>query len=176
MQRYVPLLLVLALFALFFRMMTQEDRNPNEIKSVMIGRSVPDFSLPGLLEGEATLDSSFFKTGQPMMINFFASWCAPCRAEHENLMTLAETKGITLIGIAYKDEPKASRAFLDELGSPYRRTATDRDGRLGIDFGVTGVPETFVIDGAGVIRYRHWGPIVGDSINTKLLPAWEAVQ
>ena len=176
MQRFVPLLVVLALFGLFFRMMTMEDRNPNEIKSVMIGRAVPEFTLPGLNEGESPLDSSFFKSGQPVMINFFASWCAPCRAEHENLIALAETQGITIIGIAYKDKPEASRAFLDELGSPYRRTAIDRDGRLAIDFGVTGVPETFIIDGAGIIRYRHWGPIVGDSITAKLMPAWEAAQ
>jgi len=104
------------------------------------------------------------------LVNFFASWCVPCRAEHDNLMKLAGELKIPIIGIAYKDDPKRSLAFLDELGTPFTKTAQDRDGRVGIDWGVTGVPETFLIDGDGIIRYRHWGPIVGDSMEKRLLP------
>jgi len=176
MQRFLPLIVVLALFAVFYTMMMDTERNPNEIKSVLIGKPVPEFTLPGLMEGEAVLDSAFLKTGQPMLVNFFASWCVPCRAEHENLMKVANEHGVTVIGIAYKDKPDAARGFLDELGNPYRRTALDLDGRLAIDFGVTGVPETFVIAGDGTITYRHWGPIVGDGLEAKLLPAYEAAR
>ncbi|WP_262692276.1 DsbE family thiol:disulfide interchange protein [Kordiimonas aestuarii] len=176
MQRFLPLVIVLALFAVFLRMMTLEDRNPNEIKSVMIGKPVPEFTLPGLLRREAAITDEFFKSGQPVLVNFFASWCVPCRAEHEKLMQLANEHGATIVGVAYKDEPSAALGFLDELGNPYQRTAVDRDGRLAIDFGVTGVPETFVIDGDGNITYRHWGPIVGDGLEAKVLPAFEAAQ
>ncbi|WP_417449484.1 DsbE family thiol:disulfide interchange protein [Kordiimonas sp.] len=176
MQRFLPLIIVLALFAVFLRMMTLEDRNPNEIKSVMIGKAVPEFTLPGLMPAETEIGHEALKSGQPVLVNFFASWCVPCRAEHENLMKLAGEHGATIIGVAYKDDPAKARAFLEELGNPYSRAAVDRDGRLAIDFGVTGVPETFVISGDGMISYRHWGPIVGDGLETKLLPAYEAVK
>ena len=176
MQRFLPLIIVFALFAVFLHMMTDEDRNPNEIKSVMIGKPVPAFTLPGLMAGEGDITEDFLKSGKPMLVNFFASWCVPCRAEHESLMKAANEHGITIVGIAYKDRHADALAFLDELGNPYRRTALDRDGRLAIDFGVTGVPETFVIDGNGQIAYRHWGPIVGDGLETKLLPAYEAAK
>lgn len=176
MQRFLPLIIVFALFAIFFVMMTNEDRNPNEIKSVMIGKPAPAFALPGLVEGEGEITDAFLKSGKPTLVNFFASWCVPCRAEHESLMKAANEHGITIIGIAYKDKPEAARGFLDERGNPYSRTALDQDGRLAIDFGVTGVPETFVIGGDGIITYRHWGPIVGDGLEAKLLPAYEAAQ
>lgn len=176
MQRFLPLIIVVALFAIFLQMMTDGDRNPNEIKSVMVGKPVPTFTLPAVVDGEGQLSDGFLKSGKPMLVNFFASWCVPCRAEHENLMKLANEHGITIVGIAYKDRHADALAFLDELGNPFRRTALDRDGRLAIDFGVTGVPETFVINGDGMITYRHWGPIVGDGLEAKLLPAYEAAQ
>ena len=176
MQRFLPLVIVFALFAVFFYMMTDSGRNPNEIKSVLIGKPVPEFTLPGLMRGEGAITEEFLKSGQPMLVNFFASWCVPCRAEHESLMKAANEHGITIIGVAYKDRHADALGFLDELGNPYRRTALDRDGRLAIDFGVTGVPETFVIGGDGIITYRHWGPIVGDGLETKLLPAYEAAK
>jgi cytochrome c biogenesis protein CcmG/thiol:disulfide interchange protein DsbE len=176
MQRFLPLLAMIALFGMFYMLMTDDTRNPQEIKSVMIGRTIPDFVLPALDSAEEPLYSDYFKRGEPLMINFFARWCVPCRAEHESLMKLAKKHHIRIIGIAYKDSREASLTFLDELGDPYLITAADENGRVAIDFGVTGVPETFVIDGKGVIRYRHWGPVVGDGLEAKLLPAWEAVQ
>ncbi|WP_417464055.1 DsbE family thiol:disulfide interchange protein [Kordiimonas sp.] len=176
MQRFLPLIIVLALFAVFLRMMTLEGRNPNEIKSVLIGKPVPEFSLPGLRDEESDLTNAYFKREEPVLVNFFASWCAPCRAEHENLMALAHEHGVTIVGVAYKDRHADALGFLEELGDPFTRTALDRTGRLAIDFGVTGVPETFVVDANGVIRYRHWGPVVGDGVEKAILPALEAAK
>jgi len=173
MARFAPLIFVAALFGMFLYLMTQDDRNIREIKSVLIGKPVPAFSLPGLSADAEGLTSADLKTGEPVLVNFFASWCVPCRAEHDSLMALAGDHGVKIIGVAYKNEPARALAFLDELGNPFARTASDLNGRLAIDFGVTGVPETFIIDGSGVITYRHWGPIVGDSLEAKLLPALE---
>ncbi len=175
MKRFVPLLVVSALVLLFLVMMLS-DRNPNEIDSVLIGRPAPEFSLVSLKEGAPALTTADLKTGAPVLVNFFASWCVPCRAEHENLMALAGGYRVPVIGIAYKNDPDKARGFLTELGNPFSKTGLDLDGRVGIDWGVSGVPETFLIDGDGVIRYRHWGPIVGDSLTERLLPQLKALQ
>ena len=168
-SRFIPLFVVIALVALFVSMMGG-DRNPQEIKSVLVGKPVPSFSLPSLTAEGAALTEADLKTGEPMLVNFFASWCLPCRAEHENLVLLAQEVGLPIIGIAYKDDPKKSRRFLDELGDPFTKSASDFDGRVAIDWGVTGVPESFLINGDGVVVYRHWGPIVGDGLARRLLP------
>ncbi len=170
--RFLPLLIVVVLVAVFFKMMTG-DHNPKEIKSVLIGKAVPEFSVANLVEGQAPLTQKRLKTGKPVLVNFFASWCLPCRAEHENLVKIATLHGIEIIGIAYKDEPQKSRDFLEELGNPYAVAGIDQNGRVAIDWGVSGVPETFIVDGEGIIRYRHWGPIVGDSLEKRLLPKIE---
>lgn len=175
MQRFIPLIIVTVLVSLFLGMMLS-DRNPKELDSVRIGKSAPAFSLAPLAEGRANLTEADLKTGKPVLVNFFASWCLPCRAEHESLMTLAGEHGIQIIGIAYKDEPERSRAFLAELGNPFARTGIDQDGRVAIDWGVSGVPETFLVDGDGIVRYRHWGPIVGESLTSRLLPELERLQ
>lgn len=176
MQRFLPLILVLGLFALFFVMMTDDSRNPGEIQSVLIGKPVPEFTLPGLGEGEPALKTADLKTGEPILVNFFASWCVPCRAEHDSLMALGEQHGVKIIGIAYKDTTDRALGFLDELGNPFVRTAADKDGRVAIDWGVSGVPETFVVSADGRITYRHWGPIVGDGLEKQVLPALEAAR
>jgi len=173
--RYIPLLIVVAMLLVFLSMMGG-DRNPKEIKSVLIGKPVPVFALPGLKAGEEGLSEADLKTSKPVLVNFFASWCVPCRAEHDNLMRLAFEKNIPIIGIAYKNAPEKARAFLDELGNPFARTALDRNGRAGIEWGISGVPETFLIDGEGIIRYRHWGPIVGNSLEKRLMPKLEELQ
>jgi cytochrome c biogenesis protein CcmG/thiol:disulfide interchange protein DsbE len=175
MQRFVPLIIVVMLVSVFLGMMLS-DRNPKELDSVLIGKRVPTLSLSPLLEGGLNLTQDDMITGKPVLVNFFASWCIPCRAEHESLMVLAGEQNIDIIGIAYKDDPDRSRAFLAELGNPFARTGVDLDGRVAIDWGVSGVPETFLVDGDGIVRYRHWGPIVGESLTTRLLPELERVQ
>jgi cytochrome c biogenesis protein CcmG/thiol:disulfide interchange protein DsbE len=108
--------------------------------------------------------------GGVTLVNFFASWCAPCREEQTALTMLAHRPGVTLDGIAYKDKPAASRRFLDELGNPYRKIGVDRDGTTAINFGVYGVPETYVVDASGHIRYRQVGPLSAADVDRKILP------
>jgi cytochrome c biogenesis protein CcmG/thiol:disulfide interchange protein DsbE len=105
-----------------------------------------------------------------VVINFFASWCVPCRVEHPLLMRLASREKLALVGIAYKDKPEDSQRFLAGLGDPYARIAVDRAGRTGIDFGLYGVPETYVVDRAGHIRKRFVGPLTPEAIDRELLP------
>ena len=124
----------------------------------------------------AALDTARFerhlaKSGVPLLIDFWASWCGPCRIEHAALERLAARQGVTLYGIDYKDKPENARAFLDELGNPFGKIDQDQEGRVSIDWGVTGVPETFVIDGKGVIRVHYAHPLDDEIINRLILPA-----
>ena len=163
-------LLPVALFAVLlvaFAMGLNHD--PTLLPSALIDRPAPDFNLPGLIDpaqGLARKDLG----GGVTLVNFFASWCAPCREEQPALMVLARQPGITLDGIAYKDKPAASRHFLDNIGNPYHRIGIDQDGTAAIDFGVYGVPETYVVDGSGHIRYRHVGPLTEQDVDRKILP------
>ena len=132
------------------------------LPSAMLDKSVPEFSLPPVLgrdDGLSTQDLA----GHVSMVNVFASWCVPCRAEHPLFIELAEIGEVPLYGINYKDPPEQARAWLDELGDPYTRIGADRDGRVGIEWGVYGVPETYVIAADGTIAYRHVGPITRTS-------------
>jgi cytochrome c biogenesis protein CcmG/thiol:disulfide interchange protein DsbE len=167
-------LLPLALFVVllgYFAVGLQRD--PHLIPSAMIDKPAPEFALPALLPDKpgvarADLDG-------PLIVNFFASWCIPCRAEHPMLGKLAGD-GVTVLGIAWKDKPDAARAWLKELGDPYRRVGIDQDGRVGIDFGVYGVPETYVIDRTGKIRYRQALPLTPADINDKIRPLLAALK
>ena len=171
---FLPLIVFLVLVALF-GVMLSSDRNPQEIRSARVGGPVPAFEIAGLMPGEAALgDQDLTSLDQPVVVNFFASWCVPCRAEHDSLMELSEVYGVRVIGIAYKDSPDAARAFLAELGNPFARTALDLSGRVGIDWGVSGVPESYIVSPDGTVVYRHWGPIVGEGLKTKMLPALTA--
>jgi cytochrome c biogenesis protein CcmG/thiol:disulfide interchange protein DsbE len=143
-------------------------RDPSLLPSALIDKPVPQFDLPGLggKPGLARADV----TGKVALVNFFASWCAPCRTEQPLLMRLAEEGKVALYGIDYKDKPEDAERLLYQLGNPYRRIGVDRDGRIAIDFGVYGVPETYVIDRAGRIRYRQVGPITEEDWQKKLWP------
>lgn len=164
----VPALLF-AGFVAYLAYALRPERDPTIVPSAMIDKPAPEFDLPPLLDdlpGVARAD-----LGQkPVLVNFFASWCVPCRAEHPLLMRLAEEGRITLYGIAYKDKPEAARAFLAELGNPFSRVGIDASGRTAIDFGVYGVPESYLIDAQGRIRFRQVGPFYSDALDEQLLP------
>jgi cytochrome c biogenesis protein CcmG/thiol:disulfide interchange protein DsbE len=143
-------------------------RDPSTLPSVLIDRPVPTFELPAL-EGRADGLTSEDLKGQVSLVNVFASWCVPCRVEHPVLMKLAES-GVAIYGINYKDPPDQAAAWLAELGDPFEKIGADRNGRVGIEWGVYGVPETFVVDAEGRIRYRHVGPIQPRDLERALLP------
>ena len=170
MTRKLLFLLPAAAFAVLivaFAMGLRHD--PGLLPSALIDRPAPNFDLPGLYDQDKGLKRKDLGGGVTL-VNFFASWCAPCRDEQPALMALAREPGIALDGIAYKDKPADARRFLDELGDPYRRIGVDQDGTTAINFGVYGVPETYVLDGVGRIRYRQVGPLSSGDVERKILP------
>ena len=138
------------------------------LPSALIDQKAPDFVLPALPGTERGFSSADLQ-GHVSLINIFASWCAPCRTEHPVLNALAKTKRVPIYGINYKDKPAAALAWLAELGNPYTRIGAD-DGRVGIEWGVYGVPETFIVDREGHIRYKHVGPLTPANIEQTILP------
>ena len=135
----------------------------------MIGKPVPTFSLPPV-QGRALGLSSTDLKGQVSLVNVFASWCVACRAEHPLFMQLAANKVVPINGLNYKDAPEDAAEWLDTLGDPYARTGADRDGRVAIDWGVTGVPETFVVDAKGIVAYKQIGPVTQQTLDETILP------
>src|SRR6516164_6634716 len=170
MARKLLFLLPVVLFAgLVIAFAVGLRHDPHLLPSALIDRPAPDFALPGLYESANGLTRKDLD-GRVTLVNFFASWCAPCREEHPELMALSRLTDITLDGIAYKDKPEKSRRFLDRLGNPYGRIGVDRDGTTAIDFGVYGVPETYVVDAAGHIRHRHVGPLTAEDVTREIMP------
>ena len=151
----LPVVLFLAL-AGYFAVALRPDHDPRELPSALIDKEAPQFALAGLNGPMVARDAL---KGGPVMINFFASWCVPCRIEHPLLMRLAEQNHVPLYGIDYKDEPQDAQRLLAQFGDPYKAIGMDRDGRVGLDFGVYGVPETYVLDKTGHIRKRFVGPL-----------------
>jgi cytochrome c biogenesis protein CcmG, thiol:disulfide interchange protein DsbE len=173
MMRKLIFLLPVALFAALLAAFAMGlGHDPHLLPSALIDRPAPNFALPALLDGADGLARKDLD-GRVTLVNFFASWCAPCREEQPELMTLAHRPGVMLDGIAYKDKPEESRRFLDRFGNPYSHIGVDSDGTTAIDFGVYGVPETYVIDGNGRIRYRHVGPLTAEDVKAKILPVIE---
>ncbi|HEV7994999.1 MAG TPA: DsbE family thiol:disulfide interchange protein [Stellaceae bacterium] len=170
MARKLAFVLPAALFAVLlvaFAIGLRHD--PQLLPSALIDRPAPGFALPGLYDPAHGLSRQDLG-GRVTLVNFFASWCLPCREEQAPLMALAHRSDVTLDGIAYKDKRADARRFLDDFGNPYDRVAVDRDGATAINFGVYGVPETYVVDGAGHIRYRQVGPLSAEDIERKILP------
>jgi cytochrome c biogenesis protein CcmG, thiol:disulfide interchange protein DsbE len=155
-------------FALMLRRMTEGKFDPHALPSQLIGRRVPDFTLPGLA-GAPITGAELQHPARPMLVNFFASWCVPCLEEASTLATLAGT-GLPIWGIAYKDNPGDTRRFLDQNGNPFARTALDQPGRVAIDWGVYGVPETYLIDAQGIVRWRYAGALTPEVIDGELRP------
>jgi cytochrome c biogenesis protein CcmG/thiol:disulfide interchange protein DsbE len=164
----LPLALFFVLAGYFAVVLLRPDYDPNALPSAMIDKPAPQFDLAGL-DGHGKLAADALK-GQVVLINFFASWCVPCRLEHPLLMRLATQEKLPLYGIAYKDKVEDTERLLAQTGDPYRIIGVDRDGRVGIDFGVYGVPETYVIDKSGKIRRRFVGPLTADTVDKELLP------
>ena len=170
MGRALYLLPLLAFFVLvaWFALALRPNYDPQTLPSAMIDKPAPAFDL-GSLNGGPDLSLRGLK-GQVVLVNFFASWCAPCRVEHPLLMRLAAEEHVALYGIDYKDRPEDARRILAQLGDPYRAIGLDPDGVTGINFGVYGVPETYVIDKGGEIRKRFVGPLTEEALQQELLP------
>lgn len=143
--------------------------DPKKIPSPLVGKPLPAFSLP-TLDNPARMVSNAELKGRPVLINVWASWCTACRDEHPLLVELARAGVVPVIGLNYKDKPEDAHAILRRDGNPYGMVLVDASGRTGIDWGVYGVPETFVVDRDGVIRYKHIGPITPDALREVILP------
>jgi len=172
---YALPILLLALFAWLAWRGLAPDRDPSALPSALIGKPVPQFELPPLdpkAEKLATKDVA----GHVTVINFFASWCLPCKAEHPLLFSLGKEYGVPVYGIAFKDRPAATAAYIQEMGSPYNKIGVDENGRVSLDFGLMGVPETFVVDKTGVIRYRLPMPIDPDRLKDEIGPLLKSLQ
>ncbi len=164
--RYLtPLVLFLALAALLYKGLAL---NPREVPSPLIGKPAPEFTLPELKDTSRQLSHSDF-LGKVSLLNVWATWCVSCRAEHPLLMQLAR-QGVTIYGLDYKDSREDAQRWLQRFGDPYVANAFDADGRVGIDWGVYGTPETFVIDQQGIIRHKHIGPLTEEAIQREILP------
>ena len=150
-------------------------RDPSIVPSALIGKPAPDFSLPPVKGRTLGLMTADLK-GQVSLVNVFASWCVECRAEHPLLMRLARERAVPLYGLNYKDKPDDAAHWLDTMGDPYARTGADLDGRVAIDFGVYGVPETFVIDREGRIAFKQIGPITPKVLDETILPLVERLR
>jgi cytochrome c biogenesis protein CcmG/thiol:disulfide interchange protein DsbE len=173
MSRFaIPLAVFVVLLAFLF---VGLGLNPREVPSPLIGKPAPAFQLAQL----HTPDRAFTQKdmlGQVWLLNVWASWCISCRDEHPLLVQLARSNTVPLVGLNYKDKPDEAKAWLKQFGDPYRLSISDLTGRVGIDYGVYGVPETFVIDKAGVIRHKHIGPITPEALEKKILPLVKALQ
>ena len=167
MKRYLIPLGIFVVLALFLGVGLK--LNPREVPSPLIDKPAPAFALPVLHAPDQKLSQSDLK-GQVWLLNVWASWCVSCRQEHPLLVELAKTGVVPIYGLNYKDERAAGMQWLSEHGDPYTASIMDADGRIGIEYGVYGVPETFLIDKQGVIRHKHIGPITREALEKELLP------
>lgn len=171
---------VIIFFGLIIAFVVQLNRNangddPKALESALIGKVVPDFRLESVHSAEKMVDSSVVKTGKPRLLNVWATWCPTCYAEHQYLTELAK-QGVEIVGIDYKDEREKALKFLGNYGDPYKEIIFDPKGSLGLDLGVYGAPETFIIDGQGVIHYRHAGDVNAKVWTEVLQPIYQKLQ
>ena len=143
--------------------------NPREVPSPLIDKPAPNFRLPQLENDKLTFSPEDMK-GKVWLLNVWASWCVSCREEHPILVALSQQNIVPIYGLDYKDNPADGKMWLARGGNPYVLSAMDREGRIGIDYGVYGVPETYVIDKQGIIRYKQIGPVTPQSLSEKILP------
>ncbi|MDH3887811.1 MAG: DsbE family thiol:disulfide interchange protein [Gammaproteobacteria bacterium] len=170
MSRYLRYLVPLAIFFILVAFLYRGlSLDPKRVPSPLVGKPMPEFSLPRLKDPAATLSDSDLK-GKVSVLNIWATWCVSCRAEHEVLLQLANTGLVNIYGLNYKDERAKAQQWLQQLGDPYVANAFDADGRTGIDWGVYGAPETFIMDKLGMIRHKHIGPLTVEALNSTILP------
>lgn len=171
--RYLlPLGMFLALAGLLYKGLSLD---PREVPSPLIGKPAPAFSLPRLKQPETSISDADLK-GRVWLLNVWATWCVACRAEHPLLMQLANSGRIEIYGLNYKDERDEAKRWLVQYGDPYSANAFDADGRVGINWGVYGTPETFIVDQQGIIRHKHIGPLTVDVIRDEILPMVEQLK
>jgi cytochrome c biogenesis protein CcmG/thiol:disulfide interchange protein DsbE len=165
---FAPLAALAAIAAASIIVLTHEGPRETVSSQGLIGRAAPSYGFAPLRGGEPLTPAAF--AGRAYVVNFFASWCAPCRAEHALLMRMKE-RDIPILGVAYKNDPGAAAGFLAELGDPYERVGLDPEGRYGLEIGLAGVPETFVVGPDGRIRVLHRGPLTEDIVRSRIIPA-----
>ncbi|EGT4372836.1 DsbE family thiol:disulfide interchange protein [Cronobacter malonaticus] len=172
----LPLALFLLLAAVLFWQLTRNAAgdDPSQLESTLVGKPLPAFRLAALDDPNVTYDRAALLNGKPLLLNVWATWCPTCRAEHQFLNGLA-AKGVRIVGLNYKDDRAKAVAWLNTLGNPYALSLFDGSGMLGLDLGVYGAPETFVIDGRGVIRYRHAGDLNALVWRQDVKPLWDAL-
>lgn len=173
-MKKLPLILFVFL-AVSLAFFIHEGRNPEYQPSAMIGQIVPIFDLPSPVQGIPGF-GSWSLQDEPTIVNVFASWCVACRAEQGVLMRAKKESGIKVYGLNYKDKPDAVAAWLSTYGNPYDGIGADVDGRVAIDWGVYGVPETFVVDARGIIRYRHVGDVTDELYRDVLAPLIQSLK
>jgi cytochrome c biogenesis protein CcmG/thiol:disulfide interchange protein DsbE len=170
MARYLRYLAPLAIFALLVAFLYRGlSLDPKLVPSPLIGKPMPTFTLTRLDNPAAAISDADFK-GKVTLLNVWATWCVSCRQEHETLVQLAKTGQVDIYGLNYKDNREDAKRWLSRFGNPYVANAFDSDGRVGIDWGVYGAPETFIIDREGIIRHKHIGPLTTEIINDEILP------
>ncbi len=169
---FAPLVIAL-IFGGFFLWGLNPERDPSALPSMLISQPAPAFDLAPVdgLETPGLARSDLIANARPVVVNVFASWCVPCRAEHSVLTGFVERDGIRLFGINYKDKPKDAVRWLSDLGNPYERIGSDITGRAGIEWGISGVPETFIVGPDGTVLYRYVGPVVGEEAVAKFRAA-----
>ncbi len=170
-RSFIHLIIVSLLAVLLFAGLGLD---PRIVPSALIDKPVPQFDLPPLPGKEPGLIASELAAGGISLVNVWASWCGPCRIEHPQLMEIARIENLRMIGLNYKDDPGNALAFLRQLGDPFETVGADRNGRVAIEWGVYGVPETFLVDGKGRIVMKHVGPLRPEDISEKILPAIRA--
>ncbi len=173
----LPLIIFLALAITLMVQLTRnaQGEDPKKLESALIGKSVPAFNLESVQDEKQFIDQNVLKTGSPRLLNVWATWCPTCYAEHEYLTLLAK-QGIEIVGVDYKDERPKAIKFLMTYGNPYKAIIYDPKGSLGLDLGVYGAPETFIVDGNGIIQYRHAGDVNDRVWNEVLKPIYEELK
>lgn len=169
---FLPLIIFLGLVVAFAVQLQRNAKgdDPKALESALVGKVIPNKVLHDLFENK-TYDQSLFKQGKPLLVNVWATWCPTCYAEHQYLNLLAK-EGVTIIGLDYKDQSEKAKKWLSDLGNPYQVVLKDEKGTFGFDLGVYGAPETFIVDGEGIIHYRHAGDVNDMVWKEKLLPIY----